>query len=427
MSAPGSTPALIIASLVYGSVSVVQQPRWFCTTQKDGKMFGRTVSRQGFTLVELIIVLNIAAILVALLIPTYRTVSAARSQNACEARLQAAFQQIQEFKRDNKRYPQYFGELYPQYIESKSSLMCPADSREQQGAPVYAGGYGYDLLYTIRQTGEPGQEIMCGCPFHKKGLVLTIDGKIEKGEFQDAKLTSVAGATSIIRHNSNWENGDWLRETGSAGKELYVGDTVVTDVGGTAVVQLDDKGSTVTVDQNTEFTLNLAKAADDPTSLIRIASVRAAITGAFGHVTAVIDPSHSGVYSKGGGRFEIATPSAVAAVRGTAFELWVYLVGEQQLTEVQVTNGKVELISDKGNQTVTLDSGRKKTNKKKNDDDEDDDKGKRKNKERINRGNKALQILSNSTLRAVSTARRVFLAPAVCCRRSAGPTSGEPL
>jgi len=340
-------------------------------------MSARSYRHSGFTLVELIIVLNIAAILVALLIPAYRTVSAARSQSSCESRLHVLYQQIEEFKRDKHRYPFYLGELYPDYVQSKSALICPADVRDQRGADPRVGGYGYDLLYTNRQTSEAGQELLGGCPFHKKGLVLTIDGKVEKGEFQEAKVQSVSGAVSIVRYNSNWKNGDWERESAAAGKQLHVGDTVVTDVGGQAVLAMDDKGSTVTVDQNTEFTLNLAKSADDPSSLIRLCSMRAAITGNVGHITAVIDPSETGVYRRGGGRFEISTPSAVAAVRGTQFDLWCYRIGDVQTTELTVTQGEVEFISDKGKEKVSSGAGNKRV---KTPDDTPKKEGKRKNK-----------------------------------------------
>lgn len=341
-------------------------------------MCKRTTSSRGFTLVELIIVLNIAAILVALLIPAYRTVTASRSEASCKARLGEIFAAIQEFKQDNKRYPEWLGELYQdKYLQSKTTFVCPADLRNQAGAKPDEGGYGYDLLYAKREANEPGQEILDGCPFHKKALVLTTDGKIEKGAFQDAEITSVTGAASIIRWNSDWQDGQWARETASTGKKLHVGDTVATAPTGIAVIKMDNSGSNVTVDKNTEFTINLAKKADDPSSLIRLASIRAALTGTVGHITAIVDPSDTGIYKKGGGRFEISTPSAVAAVRGTNFDLWTLMTGETQL---QVNEGTVEFFGNGTSQKVNRSSGPKKSDKDDKDDDDDDNKKKSKRK-----------------------------------------------
>lgn len=264
----------------------------------------------GLSLVELIVVLNIFAMLIALSVPVYRSVRRRSRENACRANLSAVWQALEQFKSDNRRYPFHLAELYPDYIDSETVLVCPADPRRGQECLTMASETaGLNLLYVRRDVTETGEQIVCGCPFHSLGLVQFLDGRITTGEFQGAVLRSASNASLLRREELTPVpvHGD---------TPLRTGDAVLTGAGGSGIIAFDE-GTTLTLGQNTEMVLKIALTADQPAKLIRVLGMFVNVLG--GPPASVFADVAEGVYDGGGGRFEIQTPTAVAAVRGTKF------------------------------------------------------------------------------------------------------------
>ena len=317
-------------------------------------MSDRATHRRGLSLVELIIVLNIIAALAALSVPLLRTVRARGRENSCRANLQTTWLALGRYKADYKKYPAYLTDLYPGYVDSLESFVCPADPRRaeelaewrkwadgEQPDPAWmqkhAPTLGLNLLYSRRESLETGQEIVCGCPFHQRGLVQTLDGAISEGEFQTATLKSPV-QTSVFGRGAG--------EPAAASEEttLFAGDTVVTATGGSAIIAFSE-GSTVALGGNTQVTLKVASVAEQPTKLVRILGM---FLGDPAGPPATVDCNVvHGPYTGGGGRFEVRTPTLMGGVRGTRFRVLleqVILDGRPALrTTLCTLSGAVEV------------------------------------------------------------------------------------
>jgi len=292
----------------------------------------------GLTLVELIVVLNIFAMLIALSVPVYRSMQRRGRENACKANLTTVWQALEQFKSDNRRYPFHLAELYPTYVDSEKLLICPADPRRGHETITTASETaGLNLLYVRRDVAETGEQIVCGCPFHSHGLVQFLDGRVTTGDFQDAMLKSASNASLLRREE--------LTPVPVHGETpLRTGDAILTGAGGSAIIAFAE-GTTLTLGQNTEIVLKIALVADQPSKLIRVLGMFVNALG--GPPASVFADVAEGVYDGGGGRFEIQTPTAVAAVRGTKFTVTLQqaVVGNKVVrhTTVCPVYGQVEV------------------------------------------------------------------------------------
>ena len=140
-----------------------------------------------------------------------------------------------------------------------------------------------------------------------------------KRQPQPAKATTISGTVQLISANTG-------RKTPLTENTLIrVGDEILSSAG-TATVQLAD-GSEVRVSPNSRLIFN-----------------RLTQYGKAGMVDTRLRLNHGEIHTRvkpvmeGGARFEIETPSAVAAVRGTAFALQTSARG----TSLQVTEGEVD-------------------------------------------------------------------------------------
>ncbi|MBC7183934.1 MAG: FecR domain-containing protein, partial [Marinobacter sp.] len=140
-----------------------------------------------------------------------------------------------------------------------------------------------------------------------------------KRQPQPAKATTVSGTVQLISGNTG------RKMPLTENTLIRVGDEILS-AAGTATVQLAD-GSEVRVSPNSRLIFN-----------------RLTQYGKAGMVDTRLRLNHGEIHTRvkpvmeGGARFEIETPSAVAAVRGTAFALQTSARG----TSLQVTEGQVD-------------------------------------------------------------------------------------
>ncbi len=75
-------------------------------------------NEQGFTLIELMVVVLIIGILVAVAVPVFVSASASAKDRACQANLRTMDGAIQTFTADNQVSPTAITDLVPSYIKA---------------------------------------------------------------------------------------------------------------------------------------------------------------------------------------------------------------------------------------------------------------------------------------------------------------------
>jgi len=92
--------------------------------------------RKGFTLVELLVVIAIITVLIAIILPVYRSAREHTRQRMCMANLYQIATAIRMYRIEEGAYPGPYepvtGEgglnvLYPYYLDDRSALICPDD------------------------------------------------------------------------------------------------------------------------------------------------------------------------------------------------------------------------------------------------------------------------------------------------------------
>jgi prepilin-type N-terminal cleavage/methylation domain-containing protein len=97
-------------------------------------------SRQGFTLVELLVVISIIVVLMAILFPAFQSAREKARQTRCITNLHAIDIALKAYLQDYRRFPfppeyngtRYVGgpaALYPDYIQDHEAMVCPADRK----------------------------------------------------------------------------------------------------------------------------------------------------------------------------------------------------------------------------------------------------------------------------------------------------------
>jgi hypothetical protein len=128
-------------------------------------------------------------------------------------------------------------------------------------------------------------------------------------------------------------------------QEIHLEDTIRTGLNSSMKVLFDDS-TMLSVSENTELTITehiYNPSASKWSTILRMAR---------GRIKAAV----ADIYDAAGSRFEIHTPTAVAAARGTDYVAWTFLQRGRLVTGVAVVAGRVG-VSNPAGQKVTVASG----------------------------------------------------------------------
>ena len=163
------------------------------------------------------------------------------------------------------------------------------------------------------------------------GSKLRIPLKWTRIQPSEATVENVSGNVSVMVASSG-EN-----QKVTSGMKLKVGDEILTESGSSATLKFGD-GSILLLRENSDLKLEtLESYGDEDVFNSRLKLKR-------GRTDNEVNP-----YKKPGSRFEIYTPSATAAVRGTVYRV---AAPDQATTTTEVLVGKVEIANDIGKTSV---------------------------------------------------------------------------
>ena len=128
-------------------------------------------------------------------------------------------------------------------------------------------------------------------------------------------------------------------------QNVYPHDVIRTGPNSTAKVLFDDN-TILNVTEDTQ--IEITEYVYDPASKQR----RTVFNMLQGRMKAIV----AGFYAATNSRFEIRTPTAVAAARGTEYVVWTFVQNGQVFTGIAVTTGSVTVTNSAG-QTVTVSAG----------------------------------------------------------------------
>lgn len=270
--------------------------------------------RQGFTLVQLVLVVALMGLLSALLFPALGRARANADRQKCDVKLKSIALALDAFKQERAQYPAALDELRSNgFLSNAEALRCPRDPRQD-------GSYGDG--YSIRAPGDSGDSPIVCCPFHEEtgngGNQARVGRFTTQFATRPATLTG-ANAVQVLRP------GKTEPISGYAGMELHGGDKITTTASGTALVTFAD-GSSARLSGGANITV-LQSFIDGHSSAPLYTLIRQAAG------EAVYTVHH-------GSRFDVSTPAATAGARGTQFRVTVN-GNRLEDTQLYVIEGRV--------------------------------------------------------------------------------------
>lgn len=219
-----------------------------------------------------------------------------------------------------------------------------------QAIPSGPAQAGDDYLYTLRPGDNPwnlSERLLIDMSYWPRLVAhnrIADDRRLPPGSTLRIprawlKLRSASVQLGALTGEVELDQGQgWLSAT--PGTALQRGARLRTGEQGSAALQLSD-GARVLLRGGSEIRLVEADTADNGALLLRIELLHGRLENAVHPLRAT------------GGRFEIVTPSAVTAVRGTEFRI----SADDQTTRSEVLDGTVELTNPHGNVTLEAATG----------------------------------------------------------------------
>ncbi len=246
-------------------------------------------SERGFSLSELIVVIGILSVLTAIIFPVFSNAREATRVVTCAANLQQIGVATKAYVMDHGGPPMApLPQSLAWHVNSQSVFVCPNDRNSTDS---------YSEFFVGRFNDVKASEFLVGCPRHQKGRKTAV--VCGKGNGQ-------VGMSAAVLHG---------------GEQIQPGDCVE---GG--VLEFAD-GSRVEIAENLGVVLLVSLSTDDG-----MHSVIYVPEGAAGSLEVSVTP---------GSKFEVASPAAVAAVRGTKFKVSVWEEDGDLHTSVTVHEGEV--------------------------------------------------------------------------------------
>ena len=228
--------------------------------------------RRGLTLVEVLVVLAVITVMAGILVPVLYHARGAAKLSACTSNLGQISLATKMYYEDHAGPPVTdLPVALADYVDSSDIFVCPADVKTSEDS--------YSEFFVARRDGTD-EQFLVGCPRHG-------------GD----RRAAVAFGRGSCEH-------DGLLDVTWNGEPIGPGDTVT---GGQMVFS---DGSRVAIADNMTVGMLVSFTTHGrPYSIIWVPE------GSEGCVDCSVTP---------GSLFEVVTPSAIAGVQGTEFQVWVY-------------------------------------------------------------------------------------------------------
>lgn len=259
----------------------------------------------GFTFIELMLCITVAAVIIALVVSIGQYVRASSYSTICMNNLRQISMAVVNYYNDHKEYPvslpyDTLPDQLDSYISTHQAFVCPADK--------YEGNDSYSQFYVYRGKEISNTQYLIGCPRHKNDkLAMNIFalGTSKNGPVAEVKVDEVK-----IKPGQICEGG---------------------------TMALED-GTTITSSGVSMMLVQSFRMEDG-----RLYSIIKVPDGETGSVTADVIP---------GSALEIITPSSIAAVRGTTFIVNIGYENNKPVSNIGVTAGEVAVTPLKGQTMV---------------------------------------------------------------------------
>lgn len=274
----------------------------------------KKMSRRGFTLLQLLIVISIIAVLSAVLMGAVGRGRASARRAQCDVKLKGIALALDAYRSQHGQYPKDLQTLVTEkFLPNEDSLKCPSDVRADGS---------YEEYYVQRGPRDDASLPVLVCPLHEN--VGGYGAQAFLGRYTEQFSTKPATLTNA--NDARIERPDGKGEIpASAGLELHGGDRIRTGGGGAAEITFAD-GSKANLEGNSDVTV-LQSFLDGTND----APLYTLIKQTLGKT--VYNVHH-------GSKFDVSTPTTTAGARGTKFEITVDSSGGMKF---YLYNGKVVL------------------------------------------------------------------------------------